>query len=176
MTRRIVLSIATSIDGYIARTDGRLDWLFTDHDYGHRVFYDSIDATLMGHNTYRQLLTQGHFPYAEKRNYVFAKGHAARLSNVTIIKSNAIEFIRQLKAQPGKDIWLVGGCQLNDLLLTHDLIDKVILSIHPLILGQGIPLFSEGLNELKLALLNTQAWENGLVQLTLERNNGLVSR
>lgn len=167
--RKIVLFIATSLDGYIARPDGRVDWLFTGHDYGYRAFYDTIDATLMGHNTYKQILGFGSFPYPDKRNYVFTKGDAARLSNVTIIKSNAVEFIRQLKAQPGKDIWLVGGCQLNDLLLTHDLIDKVILSIHPIILGKGIPLFSEGLNELKLNLINTQAWENGLVQLTLER-------
>lgn len=167
--RKVILFMASSLDGYIARTDGSVDWLFTDDDYGYRKFYDSIDATLMGHNTYKQILTFGEFPYSDKKNFVFAKSHVARLAKVTIIKNNAVDFVRQLKEQVGKDIWLIGGCQLNDLLLTHNLIDKIILSIHPLILGRGIPLFSEGLNELPLNFVNAQTWENGLVQLTFEK-------
>ena len=69
--RKLILYSAQSLDGFIARTDGRVDWLFTDQDYGYYTFYESIDTTLMGRHTYEQILTFGDFPYPDKQNWFF---------------------------------------------------------------------------------------------------------
>lgn len=165
--RKVVLFSAVSLDHYIARTDGAVDWLFTDGDYGYQAFYDSIDTTLMGNATYQQVLSFGPFPYAEKTNFVFTKNsNASSDANVTFITEAIPAFVKDLKEQKGKDIWLVGGGSINVLLLTHGLIDTLVLSVHPIWLGQGIPLFPAWDKTLPLELLNSKSYSSGLVQLT----------
>ena len=70
--RKVVLFIATSLDGFIARKDGSIDWLFSDQDYGYTDFYASIDTTLTGHATYKQTKTFGEFAFPGKTNYIFS--------------------------------------------------------------------------------------------------------
>jgi dihydrofolate reductase len=165
--RNVVLYIATSLDGFIAGSDGDTDWLFTDGDFGYAEFYDSIDTILMGHNTYRFLLQFDVFPYPDKKNYVFTRTERLNDHNpVKFITGNVPGFVSQLKKEEGNNIWLVGGGQINSILLNENLIDEMIISVHPVILGQGIPLFKErSLNNLPFKLIQNKVFDKGLVQL-----------
>ena len=164
--RKIILFIATSLDGYIAREDGAIDWLFTDADYGYKHFYDSIDTTVMGNTTYKQALTFGEFPFKEKINYVFTRqAPKAKDERVTFISEDIATFGAALKKQEGKDIWLVGGGQINEAFRQAGLIDELIISIHPIILGKGIPLFGDSSTISNLKMLSHEIYPSGLVQI-----------
>jgi dihydrofolate reductase len=164
--RKIILYIASSLDGYIARKNGDVDWLFTDADYGYTEFLASVDATLMGHATYKQVLTFGEFPYKDKLNYVFTRQlNLNNDENVEYVSGNIVAFTQNLKAQKGGNIWLIGGSQIINVLLRANLVDEIILSIHPIILGSGIPLFAEQEHSHSLELTNTMAYPSGLVQV-----------
>ena len=147
--RPITLYIAASIDNFIARTDGNVDWLespefhLPNEDFAYREFYDSIDCTLMGNNTYKAVIDFDiPFPYSDKTNFVFSqKTPAHGNEHVTFVSDDILEFVRKLKTKSGKGIWLIGGGQINSLLLENNLIDKIILTIVPITLGEGIPLF-----------------------------------
>ncbi|MBN1597593.1 MAG: dihydrofolate reductase [Bacteroidales bacterium] len=170
--RRIVLFIATSLDGYIAGKDGNTDWLFTEGDYGYKDFYKSIDTTLMGHNTFEYITQFGRFPYSNKENYVFSrKKRDPGIFPVEFVFGDVAEFTEKLKARKGKNIWLVGGGQINSILLNANLIDRMIISIHPVALGQGIPLFKdESLKKLQFNLVKHEVFKKGLVQLTYDNS------
>lgn len=164
--RKIKLFIACSLDGYIARMDGSVDWLFTDHDYGYNHFYASIDTVVMGRKTYEQLLTLGDYPYKGKINYVVSRlNPEAQDDNVIFITDNIAEFMRSLLVGSGRDIWLVGGGELIDLFIQERLIDEFIISVHPVLLGSGIPLFKRQQAEMPLVLMGCTPFASGLVQL-----------
>ncbi len=148
--------------------NGEIDWLFTDNDYGYNDFYNSIDTTLIGNNTYKQIFTFGEFPYPNKTNFVFTRDDSNQDTKaVKFITDDLIEFVKSLKKQNGKDIWLVGGGQINTIMLNADLIDEMILSIHPIILAQGIPLFTDNAKQSHFKTKNCKTFETGLIQLTL---------
>ena len=167
--RKVILYIATSLDGYIAQINGDIDWLFTDFnesDYGYTEFYNSIDTTLIGNSTSRQILTFGEFPYTEKKNFVFTRNKTVKPHpGVSFILSDIGEFVRKLKSEYGKNIWLVGGGQINTVLLKAKLIDELIISIHPVLLGNGIPLFEKHEGEFDFTLIKNTPYSNGLVQM-----------
>ncbi len=168
--RKIQLYIAASLDGYIARRDGSIDWLSivekAGEDYGYSEFVKSIDTTLMGYQTYAQVLTFGEFPYNDKQNYVFSRQpRPAGDKPVSFVSEDPAAFVRRLKAQPGGGIWLIGGGQLNTILLNAGLIDEMILSIIPIVLGDGIPLFGAQPRETKWVLKGQKAFDSGLVQV-----------
>ena len=168
--RKIVLFIATSIDGYIAGKDGNTDWLFTDGDFGYSEFYNSVDTVIMGYNTYSFIKQFSQYPYPDKKNFVFSRTRRKADGNpVELIFGDVISFIKKLKKQAGKNIWLVGGGKINSLLLNANLIDQMIISIHPIALGQGIKLFKdESLKKLHFNLISHKVFERGLVQLIYE--------
>ena len=172
--RKIILYIAASMDGYIARPDGNIDWLhdkkytIPDEDFGYTAFLQTIDTTLFGHSTYKQVMGfDMPFPYPDLKNYVFSRSEQQDTEYVTFIKDNAVDFIEKLKEQPGKDIWLIGGGQLNATVLNAGLLDEIILTYIPIILGKGIPLFSEEAREHKLKLIPTEnkLYRNGFLQV-----------
>jgi dihydrofolate reductase len=165
--RKLVLFIASSLDGYIARTSGEVDWLFTDQDYGYSDFSAKIDTVLMGRRTYDQVLSFGEYPYQGMHSFVFSKSYANKQdANVEFVSANLTHFIQALKHQAGKNIWLVGGSEIIHLCLQHDLIDEFIISIHPIILGDGIPLLRSPLSTKKLSFQHCQTFDTGLLQLT----------
>lgn len=165
--RKVILFIATSLDGFIARKDDSINWLFSDQDYGYKAFYDSIDTTLTGHATYKQTKTFGEFAFPGKTNYIFSRSPQPPDSHpVTFISSDIVEFVRNLKNQNGKNIWLVGGGQINTVMLNAGLIDEMIVSIHPIILGEGLPLFAGKPKETKFKVTAQKTFESGLVQIT----------
>jgi dihydrofolate reductase len=169
--RKIKLYIACSLDSYIAGENGSIDWLFSDADYGYTKFYNSIDTILVGRKTYDQSLTFEEYPYKGKKVYVFT--HKAeiekkkKIPDVEYIDDDIPEFVRRLIQQPvgNKDIWLLGGGEIVSIFLNADLVDEIILSIHPIILGKGIPLFSNIKKRVNLRLLESIPFESGLVQL-----------
>jgi dihydrofolate reductase len=164
--RKLVLFIASSLDGYIATSSGDVDWLFTDQDYGYTDFFAQVDTVIMGRRTYEQVLSFGEFFYAGTQGFVFSKTRDGSDENVKFISSDLPAFIEQLKSGTGKDIWLVGGSEIIQVCLQHDLIDKFIISIHPIILGEGIPLFRSHFPSKKLRFQDSQAFDTGLLQIT----------
>ena len=170
--RKVVLFIATSLDGYIAGSDGDTSWLFTGGDFGYSKFYDSIDTTLMGYNTYYFVKQFGTFPYPDKKNYVFTRKEREPDGNpVTFVMGDIAQFVAKLKYQEGNNIYLVGGGQVNSVLLNAELIDEMIISVHPIALGQGIPLFKDrSLRTLQFQLTAHEVFERGLVQLTYSKS------
>jgi dihydrofolate reductase len=173
--RKLILYIAASLDGYIARTDGRIDWLenktytIAGEDFGYSDFMKTIDTTLMGHSTYKVVLSLGmSFPYPDKTNYVFSHTERPATEYVQFVTRNATGFVKQLKQETGKNIWLIGGSQLNTLLLNAGLIDEIILTYIPVVLGKGIPLFAPGASENMMRVTETQNYKNGFVQLNLQ--------
>ncbi|MBH8553980.1 dihydrofolate reductase [Nostocaceae cyanobacterium CENA357] len=168
--RKITLFIASSLDGYIARQSGEVDWLFTDQDYGYTEFFAQIDTVVMGSKTYQQLLGFGEYPYKGKKGFVFSKTIENETDeNVTFVRSNWQEFINTLRQASGPDIWLVGGAQIIYYFLQHGFIDELILSIHPIILGDGIPLIVKDPNlEISLELKTVKTYDSGLLQASYD--------
>lgn len=170
--RSIILFIALSLDGCIATEDGGVDWLFTDRDYGYSDFYQRIDTVLMGHTTYQQVLTFGEYPYADKQSIVLTRSPRDPQAGIQFISEQIEEHITALKQLPGIGLWLVGGGQVVQFFLNQDWIDEMILSIHPIVLGKGIPLFPGGPEAIarSFRLTQTQSFNTGLVQLTYKRD------
>jgi len=167
--RKLVLYIATSLDGYIARPSGAFDWLFSDQDYGYTEFFAGVDTVLMGRKTYDQALAFGEYPYKGTRGVVFSRTPREPDANVTFISGDLASVVSWLKHGPGKDIWLVGGGQIVAECVRHDLIDDFRLFVHPLILGEGIPLFPPGLPERPLQFVRSQSFDSGLVEVSYRR-------
>src|SRR5215212_1559567 len=166
--RKVKLFIASSLDCYIAREDGGIDWLFTDDDYGYTKFYDSIDTIIVGRKSYDQSLTFDDYPYKGKKVYVFTRKKVRMNNNeqdVEYIDTNIRDFVTTLTQSIGKDIWLLGGGEIVSILLNEDLVDEIILSIHPIILGTGIPLLRDIQKEVNLKLENSLSFDSGLTQL-----------
>ncbi|GAA5222435.1 dihydrofolate reductase family protein [Membranihabitans marinus] len=174
--RKIILYSAVSLDGFIAREDGSYDWLHDEdyadgkEDYGYDSFLENIDTILMGFNTYKDIMSHGDvFPYHRTKNYVFTQ----RLDlpddpDVEFIQDDIHEFIKDLKSQPGKDIWLVGGGQINSILTEHNYVDEFILTYIPITLGRGIRLLHGNAFDHRYKVYHTVAYPNGFVQLYLK--------
>ena len=171
--RKLKLYIASTLDGYIAGPNGEIEWLESagsDLDYGYKEFYGSVDTTLMGNSTYKLTLTVPEFPYSDKTNYVFTRGTPQPdTSNVRFVSGDIAAFVRSLKQKSGKDIWLVGGGQINTVMLNEDLIDEMILTIFPFVLGEGIPLFAPGAKRSSFKTVDCETYETGLIQWRLVR-------
>jgi dihydrofolate reductase len=167
--RKIRLFIASSLDGYIAKTSGDIDWLFTDADYGYTEFLDSIDTVIMGGKTYRQVLEFGEYPYKSKKSFVFSKTMQGKNDDVEFVGEDITNFINKLRNDSGGDIWLVGGGEIIQYFIKDRLLDELILSIHPIILGDGIPLIVKDASlETKLELKEVKTFDSGLLQVSYD--------
>ncbi len=170
--RKIKLYIASSLNGKIARANGDVEWLNSipnpnKNDFGYTEFYQSIDTTIQGYTTYKQILGMGiEFPYADKKNYVLSSNK--KLDNtkyVEFVNTNHLDFIKTLKKENGKDIWLIGGGKTNTWLLDNNLIDELVIFIMPIVLRDGIELFEFNPIQKSLVLASTKKYSNGVVQL-----------
>ncbi|MFJ8268736.1 dihydrofolate reductase family protein [Peribacillus asahii] len=155
--RKLVLFIAASLDGYIAAKDESLDWLYKvegEGDNGYSEFYETIDTVLMGRRTYDWILKNvtGDFPYKDKECYVFSRSVTEDHVEVKFVKDNIVGFTNKLKQQQGKNLWIVGGEELLRSFLKEKLIDELILTVAPTLIGTGISLFKEGNFHLELSL------------------------
>ena len=166
LMRKVKLFIATSLDNYIAGPNGEIDWLFADGDFGYSTFIQTVDTTLMGNETYKLTNSFGDFPYKSLTNYVFTRNpNAPEAPYVKFVSGNITAFVAELKQQPGKDIFLVGGGQINAILLEAGLIDELQVFVHPILLGKGIPLFHPTEKMHYWQFVESQSFERGLVEL-----------
>ncbi|MDH3276639.1 MAG: dihydrofolate reductase family protein [Nitrosopumilus sp.] len=160
--KKVILYVATSLDGYIARKNGSVDWLTRysklGEDFGYKKFLDSIGTIILGNTTYEEFKA----PYKNKKCFVFSRKNTGKKDNITFVNDNAKEFIEGLDDE---NIWLVGGANIAKDFLKNNLVDDCIITIMPIILGEGIPLFSKGCGKHNLKLLTTKSFDSGVVQL-----------
>lgn len=170
----VILFIATSLDGYIARPDGNIDWLNSipnpeQGDYGYEALLHNVGITVMGRKTYEEVLGFGvEWPYADLLTYVVTHDSHYRPSTpkTFILTSDIKHFIIEQKKSSTKDIWLVGGSQLNTAFINESLIDRMIISIIPKIIGEGIPLFAHKPIDSVWKLENAKTFDTSVVTLT----------
>jgi dihydrofolate reductase len=170
MNRKLIVYIAMSIDGYIARKDGDISWLsiveMPDEDYGYAEFISTIDTVILGRKTYHKVLTLvDEFPHKDKECFCFTRTEQPSIGNTHFYTGDIPSLVLQLKKQKGKNIFCDGGSEIVNLLLQENLVDELILSIIPICLGEGISLFKDGRTETKLSLVNSRTFSSGLVQL-----------
>lgn len=168
MSRKVIVYIATSLDGYIARKDGEIDWLLGDGsesqvDNGYKQFFDEVDTVIMGNTTYKQILSWGDYPYKGTKGYVYTTKVGKNTEDVTFTSESPTDLIKRLKSQSGKAIWMVGGAGVLDAFMKEDLIDEYIIAVAPVLIGEGISLFKEKNPEIKLTLKAVKAFD-GFVQ------------
>ena len=171
--RKITFGGANSLDNYIARKNDAVDWLMWTDEVAEIMakFWKTIDTVLMGRKTYdfaRQQYSNGKAnPYPGIKSYVFSRTlKPGEHKGVEIISSDAVAFVRELKAQEGKDICLMGGGDFAKSLFDADLIDEIGFNIQPVLLGSGIPLFYEMNRQIDLELLENRTLKNGCVFLS----------
>jgi dihydrofolate reductase len=162
--RKIILGVATTLDNFIEGPNGEYDWCFTDQDYGMADFLAGIDAIFYGRKSYEMMKgVEGGNMFSNKKEYVFSTTGVVPEPGVQVVKS--AEEARKLKEEKGKDIWLFGGASLSSSLLNAGLIDEMWLAVHPILLGRGKTLFTGLPGRTKLRLLESKAFDTGLVSL-----------
>jgi dihydrofolate reductase len=169
--RNVIVHIATSADGYIARPDGDLEWLTSrpapEGFYGMNAFMKSIDTMLLGRKTYDWSRRMGAKFDSTSRNIVFSRRAppADAPSGVEFANGAIGPFVSRLREQPGKDIWLMGGGELIASFLDEQAIDEFVISVAPVFIGDGIPLIARRHRQVPLDLRSVERFEDGLVQL-----------
>ena len=181
--RKVILGLGISLDGYIARKNGAVDWLSMDWDYDWMAFFKIIDVVLMGRKSWEIALgmtpekkskSKASNPYAGMETYVFSKTlKDSGVEGVEIVSGNLKEFVKTLKKRDGKHIWLSGGGDLAKSFLNENLVDEIRLGITPHLLGSGLPLFPELIREIPLRLISCKTYQhkkedNAMVELFYE--------
>lgn len=169
--RRIILGLAVSLDGFIEGPNGEYDWCFTDQDYGMSDFFKRVDSIFIGRKSYEMMQgvaspPEGAFP--KLRKYVFSTTLSTVKEDAVLISDNIRERIHAIKEESGKDIWLFGGASLTSTLMKEKLVDELWLSIHPILLGKGKPLFADIGERISLRLIASKVYDTGLVSLSYE--------
>lgn len=187
--RKVVLFIATSIDGYIADHNGKLDWIGgdgsdSDHPGKYDEFISTVDDVILGYSTYYQIVTEldtEHWTYEGKTSYVLThrkdndidKGKyvhkdSKNVEEIKFLDTDLYDLIQNLQKKDGKNIWICGGASIIKQAMEKDLIDEFELEIMPTLVGSGIPLFTEQLNMSKLQLVTCDSY-NGIVHVKYVR-------
>lgn len=168
--RKLILGLAVSLDGFIEGPNGEFDWCFTDQDYGMSAFFERIDASVMGRKSYELMQSMGEAAVIPGmpalKEYIFSNTLTDVGPNRILVSGDAAAAVKQIKAEAGKDIWLFGGACFTSFLLQQELVDELWLSVHPVILGGGKPLFVGLQQRIPLQLIETQAYDTGLVSVT----------
>ncbi len=169
---KLVLYISMSLDGFIATNDDDLSWLSIaekeGEDYGYSDFNETIDTYIVGRKTYDVILnlTGGKLPQASAKDcYVLTRTPKESENGVTFFSGDIPSFINDLKSKKGKNIYCDGGGEVVQLLMKDSLIDEYIISVMPIILGDGKPLFKGGINKIDIELQSSKSFESGVVQL-----------
>ena len=172
--RIVTYGAACSLDGFIAPSDGSMDWLHFSRDVQEYMatYWGSIDTMLMGRKTWEVAVGQGGGGGTKGiTTYVFSRtldrvGHGAHL-----VSEDAGEFVRRLKEQPGKGICVMGGGELAQSLFAAGVIDEVGLNVHPILLGSGVPFFRDAGRRISLVLAESKVIDGGCVLSTYRVGN-----
>jgi dihydrofolate reductase len=176
MDRKVIVYIATSLDGYIAKPNDDLSFLSIvaqeGEDYGYADFIKTVDTVILGRKTYDWVMTQvPEFPHADKDSFVITRTARPAIGKTNFYTGNLKDLVSGLKNRQGKNIFIDGGAEIVNELLKEDLIDEFIISIIPILVGNGIKLFRDGRAEHQLELIATKQFEKGLAQLHYRRTN-----
>jgi dihydrofolate reductase len=170
--RKVVLGLGISLDGYIARPDGAVDFLFMPKDYSMGPFFATIDTMLMGRKTYDAALRMGGggFNDPKKKSYVFSNTQPpGERGGATFVNESPKSFVAKLRKRPGKDIWLMGGGELAREFLRDDLVDELYIGVVPVLIGEGIPLFPSGFPQREFTLLENKTFSRSMITLKYAR-------
>jgi dihydrofolate reductase len=170
--RKVILGLGISLDGYIARPDGGVDFLFVPKDYSMGPFFGTIDTAIMGRKTYEVALKMGGggFNDSKMKNYVFSHSQpAGERGGVTFANESPRSFLTNLRKHPGKNVWLMGGGELAREFLKDDLVDELYIGIVPVLIGEGIPLFPSGFPQREFTLLENKTFSKGMIALKYAR-------
>ncbi len=168
--RKVVLSVGISLDGYIARPNGAVDFLFMPKDYSMARFMKTVDLLVMGRKTYEVAVQMGGSFEGSPPAYVFSHSLApGERDGVVFIDDSPVAFLKRIRKTRGKDLWLMGGGELARAFLSADLVDEIHLGIVPVLLGQGIPLFPSGFPQREFALVENNTYAKGMVALRYRR-------
>lgn len=174
--RTLSIYIATSLDGYIAKPNDDLSFLKlvekADEDYGYKEFTATIDTIILGRRTYDWVLKEigsVHYDNGERNVYVITRTERPAVGKTTFYTGNLAELVLRLKSENGKNIYCDGGAEIINELLKNDLIDELIISVIPVLLGDGTRLFKDGRPEQQLELLSVKTYDTGLTQLHYKR-------
>lgn len=170
MNRKVILYIAMSLDGYIAKHYGDISFLAQveqeGEDYGYSAFTQTVDTVILGRKTYGKVLSMGFKePYGDRQVFVLTRKSNHTTDKITFYSGGLPDLISTLKSMTGKHIFCDGGAETVHQFLQNDLFDKLIISIIPVLLGDGIRLFGQSFPEQKLRLVESKSFEKGLVQL-----------
>lgn len=170
---QVSVFIATTLDGFIARANGDLDWLPNadagndTEDYGYQAFFDVIDVLVMGRHTYETVRSFGEWPYGDKRVIVLSSRAIAipptLTDHVTIQTATPAEIYQQLRAEGSQRVYIDGGQTIQGF-LRAGLVDDIVVSRMPVLIGRGIPLFGPVAADIRLEHIATKAFANGIVQ------------
>lgn len=170
--RKVVYGVGISLDGYIARPDGSVDFLFMPKDYSMAPFFKRCDTAVLGRKTYEAGLKMsgGKMSGYGMKCYIFSKtlgevGH----KDFAVVKEAPKPFIDALRTKKGKDIWLMGGGELMRAFLREDLVDELYLGVVPTLIGEGIPAFPGGFAQREFKLVENKTFSRGLITLKYER-------
>jgi len=174
--RKLIIYIATSLDGYIAKPNDDLSFLKLvekeGEDYGYAEFTATIDTIILGRKTYDWVLKEigsSHYDNGNRNVYVITRTKKSSVGKTTFYTGDLYELVQQLKSQSGKNIYCDGGAEIINELLKKDLIDEMIISVIPVLLGNGTRLFKDGRPEQLLELISTKTFETGLIQMHFKR-------
>ena len=170
MNRKVILYIAMSIDGYIAQPNDDLGFLSIvekdGEDYGYADFIKTIDTVILGRKTYDWIMAQvPEFVHDDKKTFVITRTNKPSKNNTQFYSGNISSLIAELKTQEGTNIFIDGGAEVVTLLLKDKLIDEIILSIIPILVGDGVRLFKDGRPEQQLELVSLKSFDTGLIQM-----------
>jgi len=176
--RKVVLGLGISLDGYIARRDGSVDFLFMPKDYSMADFFASIDTAFMGRKTYDVSKKMGGGSFGPKMAaYVFSHTQPpGDRDGVTFTDRSPAAITGQIRKREGKDIWLMGGGELARDFLKADLVDELYIGIVPVLLGEGIPLFPSGFPQRDFALIENETFSRGMIALKYKRVRAKAKR
>ena len=170
--RKVVLGLGISLDGYIARVNGDVDFLFMPKDYSMAPFFKTIGASIMGRKTLEVGLRMsgGSLPKSPYKYYVMSRSKPpGERDGVVFTNKSPATLISQLRKSPGKNIWLMGGGELARDFLKADLIDELYLGVVPVLLGEGIPLFPPGFPQREFELVENKTYSKGFISLKYRR-------
>src|SRR5690606_26859040 len=174
--RKISLFIATSLDGYIAKPNDDLSFLKDvekeGEDYGYAEFVATIDTLIIGRRTYDYVVNEigsSHYDNGERDVYIITRTERPQKGRTIFYTGNIAELVKRLQSEEGKNIYCDGGAEVINELLKHDLIDDLIISVVPVLLGNGTRLFKDGRPEQMLEFVKVRTFETGLTQLHYKR-------
>ena len=170
MPKKLILYIATSLDGYIAAPNDDLSFLSIvekeGQDYGYGSFLKTVDTVILGRKTYDWVMTNaGQLSYPDLKVYVITREKRESVGNVEFYSGDLEELVKKIKSEPGKNIFCDGGAQIVNQLLKFELIDEFVISVVPVLLGNGTKLFQDIMPTQNLKLIESKQFETGLVQL-----------